>query len=177
VFEYFTDPAKQAIVTSQDEAIAMGHDFIGTEHMLLGLVATRDTAGAVLRDHGVELARARDAAVRLSQAAGIPTTGVQDAKDALSAIGIDVGEIQQRADETFGPGAFRFPRPAYTPRAKTVLELTLREAKDLGHEHIGTEHMLLGMLAEGEGHGVQVLKALDVDVDALRSALRTRVAA
>jgi ATP-dependent Clp protease ATP-binding subunit ClpC len=177
MFEYFTDRAKRAIVASQDEALALGHDFIGTEHLLLGLAGTGDaTAGEVLKEHGVDLARAREETVRLLEAAGIPATGGQPAKDALSSIGIDVGEIQRRADDTFGPGAFQFPRPAYTPGAKKALELTLREAQALGQENIGTEHMLLGLLAEGEGVALKVLTALDVEVAALRPAVLARIA-
>jgi ATP-dependent Clp protease ATP-binding subunit ClpA len=177
LFEYFTDRAKRAIVASQDEALALGHDFIGTEHLLLGLAGTGDsTAGEVLKEHGVVLSRAREETVRLLEAAGIPATGGQPAKDALSSIGIDVGEIQRRADDTFGPGAFQFPRPAYTPLAKKALECTLREAQALGHEDIGTEHMLLGLLAEEEGAALKVLSALDVEVTALRPAVLARIA-
>ncbi len=91
-------------------------------------------------------------------------------------IGIDVSEIQRRADDTFGAGAFRFPRPAFTPRAKNALRLTLREATDLGHQRVDTEDMLLGLLAESEGVALQVLSALDVDAVALRQSVLDRVA-
>jgi ATP-dependent Clp protease ATP-binding subunit ClpA len=186
VFEYFTDRAKRAIVVSQDEAIACGHDFIGTGHMLLGLIAVQDAdAGAVLADQGVRLDPAREAMVRLLAEAGVPTNGRQDARDALASIGIDVTEIQRRADDNFGAGAFQFPRPAYTPHAKMALEQTLREAKALGHERFGTEHMLLGLLAvgssESEVDACDVLTALDlgvdVDIDKLRSAVLARIGA
>jgi ATP-dependent Clp protease ATP-binding subunit ClpA len=176
VFEWFTELAKRAVVASQDTALALGHDFIGTEHLLLGLTYTAGTASEVLREHGVELGRARDETVRLLEAAGVAATGGQPAKDALSSIGIDVAEIQRRADDAFGPGAFRFPRPAYTPRAKKALELTVREAHALGHNHMDTEHMLLGLLAEGEGVAIQVLTALAVDPAALRQSVLARVA-
>jgi len=172
VFDQFTELAKRAVVASQDAALALGHDFIGTEHLLLGLICTAGTAGEVLRARGVELGRARDETVRQTQAAGVPATGGQPAKDALSTLGIDVAEIQRRADETFGPGAFTFPRPAYTSRAKTVLELAVREAHALGQQQIDTEHMLIGLLAEGHGTGVSVLTALGIDTAALRTALQ-----
>lgn len=175
MFDRFTELAKRAVVASQDAALALGHDFIGTEHMLLGLASTAGTASEALREHGVELARARDETVRLLEAAGVAATGGQAAKDALSSIGIDVAEIQRRADDAFGPGAFRFPRPAYTPRAKKALELTLREAVALGQQRIDTEHMLLGLLAEGEGVALQVLTELGVDAAALREAVLARV--
>jgi ATP-dependent Clp protease ATP-binding subunit ClpA len=179
MFEYFTDRAKRAITASQDEALNLGHDFIGTEHLLLGLVATPDcTASEVFTEYGVELARARQETVRLMEAAGVYGTGAQDSKDALSAIGIDVAEIQRRADDAFGPGAFRYPRPAYTAYAKKVLEMTVREWRALGHDTsgtgIGTEHMLLGLLAAEEGLSHKVLATLDVNEEALRSATLSR---
>ncbi|WP_438947316.1 Clp protease N-terminal domain-containing protein [Streptomyces griseus] len=110
------------------------------------------------------------------EAAGVVATGGQHAKDALSSIGIDVEEIQRRADDTFGPGAFQYPRPAYTPHAKKALEHTLHEARALGHEKFGTEHILLGLLAAGEGRGLEVLAALAVDPAGLRRAVLTKVA-
>jgi ATP-dependent Clp protease ATP-binding subunit ClpA len=100
----------------------------------------------------------------------------QAAKDALFMIGIDVAEIQRRGDSAFGPGAFRFPRPAYTPRAKNALELTLRKAADLGHQRIDTEDLLLGLLAESEGAALQILSALGVDAAALRQSVLDRIA-
>lgn len=177
MFDQFTELAKRAVVSSQDAAIALGHDFIGTEHLLLGLISTAGTAGEVLRAQGVELGRARDETVLQLKAAGVPATGGQPAKDALSGLGIDLAEIQRRADETFGPGAFIFPRPAYTQHAKTALELTLREARALGQTQIDTEHMLLGLLAEGQGVGVSVLTTLGIDTAALRTAVVDRAAA
>jgi ATP-dependent Clp protease ATP-binding subunit ClpA len=175
VFDRFTELARRAVVASQDVAVAMGHDFIGTEHILLGLAQTAGTASEALRKHGVELSRARESTVRLLEAAGVTATGGQAAKDALASIGIDVTEIQRRADDTFGPGAFHFPRPAYTPNAKKALELTVHEAAALGHHHIDTEHMLLGLLTSGEGVGIQVLADLDVDLTALRESILNRV--
>jgi ATP-dependent Clp protease ATP-binding subunit ClpA len=175
VFERFTELAKRAIVASQDAALSLGHDFIGTEHLLLGLVSTGGTAGEVLRQHGVELSRARDETAQLLAAAGVPATGGQPARDALSMIGIDVSEIQRRADDIFGPGAFHFPRPAYTPRAKNALELTLREADGLGHQQIDTEDMLLGLLAQSESPALRVLAALDVDAAAVRQSVLDRL--
>ena len=179
MFDQFTELAKRAVVASQDTALALGHDFVGTEHLLLGLIYTAGTAGEVLRAHGVELGRARDETVRQTEAAGIPATGGQPAKDALSTLGIDIAEIQRRADETFGPGTFTFPRPAYTARAKTVLKLAVREAHERGQQQIDTEHLLLGLLGEGEGQGtgVSVLIALGFDTAGLRTVVLDRIAA
>ncbi|MEU2871891.1 Clp protease N-terminal domain-containing protein [Streptomyces olivoreticuli] len=118
--------------------------------------------------------------VRLLDAAGVPATGGQAARDALSSLGIDVAEIQRRADDNFGPGAFQFPRPAYTSHAKKALEQTISEARTLGQERFGTEHMLLALLAVGpsdtEVAATDVLTALDVDLSAVRSAVHARIA-
>ncbi len=118
MYENFTALAKRAVASAQDAALVLGHDYIGTEHLMLGLTVTAGTASEVLRAHGVDLEQARDQTVRLLKAAGVDATGGKTSRDALASIGIDVGEIQRRADETFGAGAFRFPRPAFTPRAK-----------------------------------------------------------
>ena len=174
MFDQFTELAKRAVMASQDAALELGHDFIGTEHLLLGLVSTGGTAGEVLQEHGVELPQARAETVRLLAEAGIPATGGQAAKDALSSLGIDVAEIQRRADDAFGPGAFHFPRPAYTPHARKALELSVREAQALGQQRIDTGHMLLGLLAEGEGVAIQVLTALGTETTALRQAVLAR---
>jgi Clp amino terminal domain, pathogenicity island component len=175
VFERFTELAKRAVAASQDAALALRHDFIGTEHLLLGLAVTAGTAGEVLRAHGLEPARARRETVRLLEEAGVAANGGQAAKDALSSIGIDVAEIQRRADDNFGPGAFRFPRPAFTRPARKALELTFHEAQALGHRRIDTEHLLLGLLAEGGGTAIEVLAALEIQPAALRQAVLTRV--
>ena len=170
MFERFTELAKRAIVLSQDEAIELGHDYIGTEHLLIGLAGVRGTvAGDLLHDKGLTPQKLREHTVGILTESGFTPVGPQAATEALASIGIDVAEIRRRADESFGPGKFTFPRPAYTPRAKKALELTLREAVALGTpERIDTEHMLLGILAEGEGVALKVLADLDVDVEALR---------
>jgi len=175
VFDRYTELAKRSLVAAQDAALSMGHDFIGTEHVLLGLTQTAGPAGEALRAQGVELRQARDTTAHLLEEAGTAATGGQPAKDALASIGIDVVEIQRRADDTFGPGAFRFPRPQFTPHAKKTLEFTLREAAALGHEQIDTGHLLLGLLAEGEGVAVKVLHTLDVDPESLRQAVLDRM--
>jgi hypothetical protein len=178
VFEKFTNLAKRSITLSQDEAITLGHDFIGTEHMLLGLVRVREgLAGEILGQQGITADQVRGAALRLLDAAGVSANGGREATEALASIGIDVEEIRRRADDTFGPGQFKFPRPGYTTRAKKVLELTLQESMELGHDYIGTEHLLLGLLAEGEGVGVEALGTLGVDPATLRTAVLERVRA
>jgi ATP-dependent Clp protease ATP-binding subunit ClpA len=191
VFEKFTDPAKRVLVLAQDEAMAQGHDYIGTEHVLLGLADMPGTiAGSVLRDHGVTVQALRAEIADVLVASGVQPVGAQGATEALAAIGIDVEEIRRRADETFGPGKFHFPRPPFTPRAKNALEHTLRQMAELHSDTIGPEHLLLGILAEAErpetdqdggsgaaveGVGVKVLRNLDVDVEALRPAVLARI--
>jgi ATP-dependent Clp protease ATP-binding subunit ClpA len=176
VFEKFTNLAKRSITLAQDEAVTLGHDYIGTEHMLLGLVRVREgLAGEILSEQGVAAGQVRAETLRLLEAAGVSANGGREATEALAAIGIDVDEIRRRADDTFGPGRFHFPRPAFTMRAKRVLELTLEESMEKGHDDIGTEHILLGLLTEGEGVGVQALTAVGVDTAALRTAVLDRV--
>ena len=125
MFERFTDRARRVIVLSQEEARLLDHNYIGTEHILLGLV------------HEGEGVAARALRVAQRQPRGRPAAGRGDRR----------------------PG--RRPRPyghiPFTPRAKKVLELSLREALQLGHNYIGTEHILLGLVREGEGVACQVL--------------------
>ena len=178
MFERFTNLAKRSLTYAQDEAITLRHDFIGTEHLLRGLVRVREgVAGELLHSYAITLERARAEALRVLEAAGVPATGGREATEALAAIGIDVDEIRRRADDTFGPGRFYFPRPGFTMRAKTVLELAVREAEALGHDAVGPGHLLLGMLTEGEGVGVQVITALGVDAATLRPVIISRLAA
>ncbi|MGW5639141.1 Clp protease N-terminal domain-containing protein [Streptomyces sp. NPDC003832] len=177
MFEYFTDHGKRAVAASQDEAVALGYDFIGTEHLLLGLLAVEEgTASEVLREHNVGLERARQETVRVLEAAGIAASGGQPARDALNSLGIDVTEIQRQADASFGAGAFRFPRPAYTAEARTALTNTLGEAQALGRDAFGTEHILLGLLTVAEGHALEVLAAFETDPAALRETVLARIA-
>jgi hypothetical protein len=124
VFERFTDRARQALALAQEESRLLGHDFIGTEHILLGLIREEDgIAAKALQRMGIAL---EDARAKVAEMIGL-------------------------SDSTPPTG------PPFTPRAKKVLELALREALQLGHNHIGTEHMLLGVVREGEGVGAQVL--------------------
>jgi ATP-dependent Clp protease ATP-binding subunit ClpA len=176
MFDKFTDLAKRSIVLSQDEAISLGHDFIGTEHLMLGLVGVPEgIAGQVLNERGITAEAVRAEAVRILEAANVPATGGRAATEALATIGIDVDEIRRRAEENFGPGRFYFPRPAYTEDAKTALKYTLREATALGHDDIGTEHMLLGLIAADQGAGIQTLTALGTDPAALRQDVLARL--
>ena len=135
MFERFTDRARRVLVLAQEEARLLGHGFIGTEHVLLGLVAEREgVAAQALHRLDVTLDAVRNE-VEAMVTGSWPTTG----------------------------------SPPFTPRAKKVLELSLREAMQLGHNYIGTEHLLLGIVGEGEGVGASVLVLLGVELQQVRS--------
>jgi ATP-dependent Clp protease ATP-binding subunit ClpC len=135
LFDRFTDPARRVVVLAQDEARRLNHDYIGPEHLLLGLIH---------EDKGV--------AARALQQCGIP----------LQAARAEVQQVIGRGDSP--PGE---PIP-FTAEAKRALELSLREGFERGHRHIGTEHILLGVLGEGGGAAAQVLEQLGTDLDQVR---------
>jgi ATP-dependent Clp protease ATP-binding subunit ClpA len=176
MFERFTTSARQVVVNAQVEAGQLRHGYIGTEHLLLGVLREGDGVGArVLTGLGIDLdsARADIVGVIGEGPEGIATNDAE----ALRAIGIDVDEVRRRVEDAFGPGALdRRPRRRrgwrrtdrcgpvsghipFTPRAKKALELSLREALQLGHGSIGTEHILLGLVREGEGVAAEIMKA------------------
>jgi ATP-dependent Clp protease ATP-binding subunit ClpA len=178
MFERFTDRARQVTVDAQATARRLGHGHIGTEHLLLGLLHSDGMAAQVLRGLGVT-----PAAVEREVLAevGRGPLGAGDA-EALGAIGIDLDEVRRRMEASFGPGALhwhpdpdcRGARPRlghipFTPRAKKVLELSLREALALKHRHIGTEHILLGLVREGEGLAMLVLTRLGAGAELIRA--------
>jgi ATP-dependent Clp protease ATP-binding subunit ClpC len=138
MFERFTDRARQVIVLAQDEARRLGHDWIGTEHILLGLVALGE---------------------------GVGPRALEDAGISLGAVRQQVEEMVPRGEGT-PSGRIRF-----TPQAKKVLELSLREALQFGHRYIGTEHILLGLLREGQGVAAQVLTRLGADLEGMRQQI------
>ncbi|HET7276597.1 MAG TPA: ATP-dependent Clp protease ATP-binding subunit [Dermatophilaceae bacterium] len=135
MFERFTDRARRVVVLAQEEARMLNHNYIGTEHILLGLI------------HEGE--------------------GV--ASKALESLGISLESVREQVQEIIGQGqqapSGHIP---FTPRAKKVLELSLREALQLGHNYIGTEHILLGLIREGEGVAAQVLVKLGADLNRVR---------
>ena len=135
MFERFTDRARQVVVLAQGEARTLGHDWVGTEHLLLGLVRLGDGVGP----------------------------------RALEASGISLVAVRQQVEEMVprGEGA-PSSHLRFTPQAKKVLELSLREALQFGHRYIGTEHILLGLLSEGHGVAAQALTRLGADLDGMR---------
>jgi ATP-dependent Clp protease ATP-binding subunit ClpC len=136
VFERFTERARQVVVLAQEEARALGHNYIGTEHLLLGLL--REEEGIAART--------------------------------LETLGVTLDEVRAQVARIVGRGedveAGQIP---FTPRAKRVLELALREALSLGHNWIGTEHVLLGLAREDDGVAMQVLLHFGVDADRIRN--------
>jgi ATP-dependent Clp protease ATP-binding subunit ClpC len=143
MFEKFSDRARRVVVLSQEEARLLNHNYIGTEHILLGLVH---------EDEGVAARALRSLNVRL---------------DAVR------GEVEEIIGQGGSPPSDHIP---FTPRAKKVLELSLREAIQLGHNYIGTEHILLGLVREGEGVACEVLVKLGADLPKVRARVLQLVA-
>ncbi|HEV2309168.1 MAG TPA: Clp protease N-terminal domain-containing protein, partial [Acidimicrobiia bacterium] len=135
MFERFTDRARRVVVLAQEEARLLNHNYIGTEHILLGLIHEGEGVAA----------------------------------KALESLGISLEAVRAQVEEIIGHGG---QAPSghipFTPRAKKVLELSLREALQLGHNYIGTEHILLGLIREGEGVAAQVLVKLGADLSRVR---------
>ncbi|GIJ24566.1 Clp protease N-terminal domain-containing protein [Micromonospora lutea] len=181
MFERFTDRARTAVRRARDEARAEGQRPVGTEHLLLAVLADGDgLAVRVLRDAGVT---ADDLRERIRRHAETGDSGLGEADAAaLREIGIDLAAIVARIEESFGPDALREAAPAprrrwgrrrpaggpFSARAKKVLELSLREAIRLRHRHIGTEHILLGLLREGRGLAALTLTEAGVDLADVR---------
>jgi ATP-dependent Clp protease ATP-binding subunit ClpA len=172
MFERFTKAARAAIVRAQEEAEALAHDHVGSEHVLLGLAGDGGIAADVLDSLGAEQAALR-AAVRNTPRDGLDA-------EALAAIGIDLAEVRRRVEESFGPGALaghrgcrrglqRGQRP-FTPRAKRVLERSVREAIALHDRHLGPEHLLLGLAGEQDGGAAAALRRCGTSPNAVRVA-------
>jgi ATP-dependent Clp protease ATP-binding subunit ClpA len=181
MFERFTDRARQVAIDAQVSARRLGHGHVGTEHILLGLLQGDGIGARVLGALGVTAAAVER---EVLAEVGRGPLGSGDA-EALGAIGIDLEEVRRRVEASFGPGALQW-RPGrgcgrdrrlplfgghipFTPRAKKVLELSLREALALKHKYIGTEHILLGLVREGEGLAMLVLTRLGAGPDAIRA--------
>jgi ATP-dependent Clp protease ATP-binding subunit ClpC len=136
LFQRFTDGARHVVVLAQEEARLLGHNHVGTEHILLGLIH---------EEEGV-------------------------ACQVLESLGISLQGAREHIEEIIGQGQAAPPvHMPFTPRAKKVLELSLRSAFELGRDYIGTEHILLGLVREGEGVAAQVLQKLGTDLNRIRS--------
>jgi len=192
MFERFTTAAREVVVASQQEARRLGHPFIGTEHLLLALIHEPQSATArLLRPSGLDPAVVRTEIQRLVGDKFEPDLSFTeaDAEDAaaLKAIGIDLAKVRAAIEESFGAGSLQLPRPEprrrglfgrrtgghvpFAARAKKVLELSLREAIRLHHNFIAPEHIMLGLLREGEGLACRILADHKVDFTRLRDEL------
>jgi ATP-dependent Clp protease ATP-binding subunit ClpC len=135
MFERYTDRARRVVVLAQEEARMLNHNYIGTEHLLLGLIHEGEGVAA----------------------------------KALESLGISLAAVRQQVEAIIGQGPQApYGHIPFTPRAKKVLELAPREARALGHDYIGTEHILLGLIREGDGVAAQVLVALGADLNRVR---------
>jgi ATP-dependent Clp protease ATP-binding subunit ClpC len=143
MFERFTDQARRVVVLAQEESRMLNHNYIGTEHLLLGLIHEGDGGAAT----------------------------------ALEAMGISLEAVRQQVEEIVGKGqeapSGHIP---FTPRAKKVLELSLRESLQLSHNYIGTEHILLGLIREGDGLAAQILVRLGADLAEVREQVLRQLA-
>jgi ATP-dependent Clp protease ATP-binding subunit ClpC len=135
MFERFTDRARRAVVEAQEEARTLSHNYMGTEHILLGFIREGEGTGA----------------------------------KALESLGISLDTVRQQVQEIIGQGQHApSGHIPFTPRAKKVLELAQSESKALGDDYIGTEHILLGLIREGDGVAAQVLVKLGADLNRVR---------
>ena len=167
MFERFTDRARRIVVLAQEEARKFGHTSVRTEHILLGIVDEgQGVASKALEESGIGAERLR---TRLHEAMGVPDDAEPAAQEPEPA---DAAEPEPEPRKTRSvPERIREARVRHIPFAaesKRVLELSLREALDFGHNYIGTEHVLLGLMVEGEGMAATVLGELGADVDAMR---------
>ncbi|MGY1681103.1 Clp protease N-terminal domain-containing protein [Geodermatophilus sp. SYSU D01176] len=179
MFERFTPDARQVVVLAQEEARTRGHESVGTEHLLLALLRLDTATTAVLRRHGL----AHD---EVAEAVAAHLGGEDLDAEALRTLGIDLDAVRDVAEATFGPGALDAPRRCrrsklpghipFTPRAKKVLELALREALAMRTNRITDGHIALGLLREGQGLAMKVLLDRGVDPQALRADVTAALA-
>lgn len=137
-FGRFTERAQRALIYAQEEARNLGHNYVGTEHLLLGLLKEGEGAAAQV----------------------------------LKGLGIDINEVREQVENLVGKGNYNFTEGfGYTPRTKRVMELSFYEARNLGHNYVGTEHLLLSLIREGEGVASRILKDSGVDLQNARDQI------
>jgi ATP-dependent Clp protease ATP-binding subunit ClpA len=180
VFERFTAQARSVVVRTQEEARELGQPSIGTPTILLGVAEAGETVGArVLTNLGVAEDNIR-ADVRHAPERRDPAFSDED-EVALLSVGIDLDEVRRSVEETFGPGALDRGRGSgghipFTRGAKKALELSLREAIALGHKHIGTEHLLLGLVRDERSSAAKILADRGIDRERVRAEVLREIA-
>ncbi len=205
MFERFNSEARGVLVLAQEQARSLGHEWVGTEHLLLGLAAQVDgTAAEALSEVGLDLATLRRAVVEAigpgNAAGGRGTLRAED-EVALRSVGIDMDVVRAKVEEVFGRGALDQPLPTVrqrgrwprrprggcrhpgtrgpnrplAPKAKKSLELALRESLALRHDWIGPEHVLLGVLRVPDCMAVMILVSRGVRRDDLRGRVLARI--
>ena len=184
MFERFTSQARSVVTHAQQEARELGHPRVGTEHLLLAVLDAPDTPGArALSTLGIDTNAVRDDVQRLDRER--VAFSDEDA-DALRTVGIDLDEVRRSVEEAFGPGALERDANGrgatrrhvpFTRGAKKALELSLREALRLGHRHIGTEHLLLGLVRDDRCTAARILSARGADLDRVSGAVVAEIAA
>ncbi len=205
MFERFSHEARAVLVLAQEQARELGHNWVGTEHLLLGVAAQRTgKAAEALSEVGVDLSTLRRAVVEtlgLGSTASGAGSLVDEDEVALRSVGIDMNVVRAKVEEVFGRGALDTPlptarqtrrwlrrrrrgcRPAgarapqrpFAPRAKKSLELALRESLALRHDWIGPEHVLLGVLRVPDGAAATILVSRGVRLDDLRDRVRAGI--
>jgi len=180
MFRHFTSPARDVVVRAQHEAVRLRHNYLGKEHLLLALTDEPEGVVAeVFRDFGIAHHNVERQVLTVVGLGPPPSLGSAEA-EALETIGIDLDEVRRTIEASFGPGALDMRLTGcgfcFTPRAKEALQLASLDAKGLGHSHIGTEHLLLGLLRSQGGVGADVLRALGLDPGAVRSHVLAKLA-
>jgi ATP-dependent Clp protease ATP-binding subunit ClpA len=180
MFERFTADAREVVVRAQQEARALHHGYIGTEHLLLGLVGGSTPTADVLIRHGLTTPAVREALLAQLGVADIDAA-------ALGTVGIDLDAVRASVEATFGPGALdvtagrrsREPKGhiPFTARSKKVLELSLRETVTLRSGEISDGHVALGLIREGEGLAMKIVHDQGIDPAALATEIRTAMGA
>jgi ATP-dependent Clp protease ATP-binding subunit ClpA len=177
VFERFTEHARAVVGHAREEARRLERSRIGSEHLLLGLLREPvATGGRVLDGLGIDLDGARADVARLAGPG--PTGFAQEDVEALQSVGIDLDEVRRSVEDAFGEGALERARDRwvatgripFTPDAKKALELALRESLRLGDRHIGTEHVLLGLVRDERSTAARVLGERGITPEAVRDA-------
>lgn len=194
MFERFTHEAREIVKKAQEEARHLGHNYLGTEHLLLALTTDASGCGEVLARIGFDREKALTE-MRREIGLGPPSLEPDDVS-ALRAIGIDVDEIRRRAEDAFGPGALDRPvkvktrrgfrrracavpaSPGYVPfvpRAKKALQLALRESLRLRQPYVGSEHILLALAAIEDSMAVVLLRRQGIDPERVRAAAEQQI--